>query len=250
MPEGLHALIDGDILTYSIPFMFNTEEEEDICLATLDKKLVEIVNKTKADSWEVFLTGEGNFRKKIAVTHEYKGQRKKDKPLHYQTSRDWLVAMWDAKVIEGMEADDAIAIRATELGDDCIICTLDKDINQVKGWHYKWTVGERPDRLWYIDEFGYLELTEKRKLDFGGMAGLYAQMILGDKTDNIVGLKGKGDVFAYNSLKDCTDEDQLQQIVQGLYEEEFGDKWEERYLENYNLLYMLRSEEELHDLEL
>lgn len=249
-PEYPYSLIDADILTYSIPFMFNEPEEEGMCLSTLDKKIVEIINKTKSDrNWDLFLTGSGNFRDKVAVSHKYKGTRKKEKPTHYKAAREHLEHEWGAIVVEGMEADDAIAICATG-NPNTVICSLDKDLNQIAGWHYKWTVGQREDKLWYIDSLGYLELTPKRKLEFGGLKGLYAQMITGDKTDNIVGLYNKGDVFAFESLKDCEEEDHLQQVVQGLYQEEYGDKWEDRYLENWNLLYMLRSEEELDALEL
>ena len=37
------------------------------------------------------------------------------------------------------EADDTIAIRATELGDEAIIVSLDKDFDQVVGWHYNFS---------------------------------------------------------------------------------------------------------------
>jgi len=244
-PDSPHVLIDADILTYSIPYMFMEEAEEDICLQTLDKKINEIIEKTKAETYQLYLTGKGNFRNKIAVTAPYKGQRKKEKPTHYQSSRDYMVKCWDALVIDGMEADDAIAIYATQ-NEDCVIASLDKDLSQISGWHYKWTVGDRPDNMEYVTEFGYLRLNEKRKLEFGGDMGLYAQMILGDKTDNIIGLKGKGDVFAYNTLKDCEDVVELVNTVQSLYKDEYGDtEYIDRLIENFNLLCMLRSEEDL-----
>ena len=243
-PENPHVLIDADILTYSIPYMFMDEAEEDVCLTTLDKKIEEIIKETKAKTYQLYLTGKGNFRNKIATTAPYKGQRKKEKPTHYQASRDYMVKCWDAEVIDGMEADDAIAIYATQ-NKDCVIASGDKDLFQIEGWHYKWKVAERPDRLWYVTELGSLELDSKRKLVFDGWKGFFAQMIIGDKVDNVVGLKGKADVFAYEALGGCNSFKELSEIVENLYKEEFKDSYHQRFDENFNLLYMLRSEEEL-----
>lgn len=238
-PENPHVLIDADILTYSIPYMFMEEAEEDVCLQTLDKKINEIIEKTKAETYQLYLTGKGNFRNKIATTAPYKGQRKKEKPTHYQASRDYMVKCWDAVVIDGMEADDAIAIYATQ-NEDCVIASLDKDTFMVGGWKYKWSVGDRPNRMWYATELGSLELNSKRKLVFDGLKGFYAQMILGDKVDEIQGLKGKGDVFTYNNLKDLNSDEKLLSCVMELYEVQFPGKWKERFLENADLLWMVR----------
>ena len=240
-PEKPHLLIDADILTYSIPFIFMQEAEEDICLQTLDKKIRGIIRKTKAHTYQLYLTGEGNFREDIAITAAYKGGRKKDKPTHYKSSRDFMVKCWGAIVVDGMEADDAITIYATQ-NKDCVIASIDKDLKQVGGWHYRWSVGERKANMEYISQLGYLRLNEERKLEFGGDKGLYAQMIIGDKVDNIIGLKGKGDVSAYEALKDCENEEELKEKVFELYKEEFGKEYLFRFSENFQLLYMLREE--------
>jgi imidazole glycerol phosphate synthase subunit HisF len=49
---------------------------------------------------------------------------------------------------EGQEADDAIAIAATEYGDECIMASIDKDFDQVPGWHFNFVKNER----YYITE--------------------------------------------------------------------------------------------------
>ncbi len=82
------------------------------------------------ESWEVFLTGKTNFRKDIAVTAPYKGNRTQEKPAHLEMLRNYLVTAWGATMSIDEEADDLIAIRATELQDDCIIVSVDKDFNQ------------------------------------------------------------------------------------------------------------------------
>lgn len=240
-PEKPHVLIDADILAYSIPFKFMQEAEEDICLHTLDKKIREIIKETEATTYQLYLTGEGNFREDIAITAVYKGGRTKDKPTHYKSSRNFMVKCWGAVVVDGIEADDAITIFATQ-NKDCVIASIDKDLKQVGGWHYRWSVGERKASMEYIPQLGYLRLNEERKLEFGGDKGLYAQMIIGDRVDNIIGLKGKGDVFAYEALKDCENEKELKGKVFELYKEEFGEDYLFRFSENFQLLYMLRAE--------
>ena len=65
---------------------------------------------------ELFLTGKQNFRFDVAVTAPYKGNRKDvKKPKHLPLLREYLQTAWGASVSDGQEADDDIAIRATEL---------------------------------------------------------------------------------------------------------------------------------------
>ena len=66
--------------------------------------------------YKVYLTGKGNFRHDIAVTEPYKGNRKeKEKPVHLEAIRQYLIKDWNAVVSEGEEADDLIAIDATAI---------------------------------------------------------------------------------------------------------------------------------------
>lgn len=135
---------------------------------------------------ETYLTGKGNFRNEIATIREYKGNRKDaPKPYYYQDIRDYMCKRYGAVVVDGEEADDAIGIRATELGDDAVIVTTDKDLDTIPGWHYNWVKGE----LYHVDE---------RTAD----RNLYLQILTGDSTDNILGVEGCGPVGAEKILKD------------------------------------------------
>jgi len=69
---------------------------------------------------------------------------------------------------------------------------------------------------------------------------LYAQSLLGDSTDNIVGIKGYGNVKVFNTLKDCKTEIELYTATKEAYEGQFGDEAEVRLKENMDLLYMVR----------
>lgn len=213
-----HALIDADILIYRIGFATNNEAE-DYAMRIMANFLEDIllVDLPTVQTWELFLTGKGNFRYNYAETAEYKGNRKgAEKPKHYHLLREYLSSSWGALVVDGMEADDMLAIRCTELGDDSIIVSLDKDLDQVSGWHYNFARKE----LYYITESE-------------GLLNFYKQFLVGDAVDNIKGAHGIGDKKAQKLLVDKTEREMWDTIVEIL--------GEEHALENGHLLYMLRN---------
>lgn len=163
-----------------------------------------MVSKFAPCKVKVFLTGSSNFRKDIATILPYKGNRDPfDKPVLLPDVRDYLVKYWKAEVVEGMEADDAMGIQATtEMCDNCvtpwkcngphsnpkrIICSNDKDMKMIPGWHYDWI----KDLLVEVDE---------RTAWFN----FFKQMLVGDRTDNIPGLEGVGDKTAEKILAGYT----------------------------------------------
>ena len=214
----IHALIDADILIYRIGFA-TQDEDESQAIRTMagfieDLLLFDLPN---AQTWELFLTGKSNFRYEYAVTAEYKGNRKKtEKPTHYHLLREYLVSSWDALVVEGMEADDMLAIRATALGDDSIIVTLDKDLDQVSGWHYN-----------FVKKIKYYIAKDEGLLNF------YKQFLIGDAVDNIKGAKGIGEKKAHKLLDGKTEQEMWDIVVEHLG---IDHAWE-----NGHLLYMLRT---------
>lgn len=216
------ALIDGDILCYRIGFATEDEDEGTAIntMATFIEDLL-LFDLTDYEDTEVFLTGKENFRFDVAKTIPYKGNRKDTKkPKHLPLLRDYLVKAWGASVSEGQEADDDIAIRATELGEECIMVSIDKDFMQVPGWHYNFLKKEKTF------------VTEEDGLRF-----FYTQILTGDAADNIQGIKGVGPVRAKKILKDAQSAYQLYQCCV----EEMG---EERVLENARLLWLRRTPNE------
>ena len=223
------ALIDSDIVAYRIAFACK-DESETAAKHRLDGYLIDIlacgVDRTYpdcfVDSWKLFLTGKTNFRKDIAVTAVYKGNRTAPKPDHLQALREHMIKEWGASVSEGQEADDDVAIAGTELGDNGIMVSLDKDIDQVAGWHYN-----------FIKKTGYY-VTEQE-----GVFKLYHQILTGDTADNIIGLRGVGPVKANKILEDSTDEyDMYCRCIEAY------DGNEDRVIENARLLYLRRTKDE------
>lgn len=145
------ALVDGDVMCYRIAFSCKDDSESQ-AITTMANFLENILmTQLGLENWEVFLTGKTNFRKDIAVTAPYKGNRIQEKPAHLEMLRNYLVTAWGAKMSIDEEADDLIAIRATELQDDCIIVSVDKDFNQVAGWHYNFV---KQDKYYVSEEQG------------------------------------------------------------------------------------------------
>jgi 5'-3' exonuclease len=138
---------------------------------------------------------EGNFRKEI--DSKYKANRKVEKPKHYEAIINYMLDEWDAEVAWGQEADDAMGIKQIHcnthnLMPTSVICTVDKDLDQIEGKHYNFVTGEKYD------------VTYEEGLKF-----FYHQLLTGDPVDNIIGLKGIGGVKAARILKGCTTEQEL-----------------------------------------
>lgn len=217
--------IDADIYTYRAAATCENEDEAQ-AIRALDSLIINTimcgVDKCGyVDQWKLFLTGKGNFRKDIAITAPYKGNRAyKVRPKHLTALRTYLMQEWKADMSEGQEADDAIAIEATKLGDDGVIVSLDKDLDQVAGWHYNFIKKE----AYYITEAE-------------GLLRLYMQILTGDTADNIIGLRGIGNVKAKKMLEDAADETEMFNRCVEAY-----DGSEDRVIENAHLLFLRRYE--------
>ena len=173
---------------------------------------------------EGFLTGYENFRISIAKTKPYKGTRTQDKPKHLTLLRDYLTTAWKFSVEQYQEADDALGIAAYSMEpEDYIICTTDKDLNMIRGWHYNMRKNEK----FWVDEDDTLY-------------NFYTQVLTGDRVDNIPGLHGIGPKKAEKILKGCKTEDQLYEAVLKAY-----DNNEEYLCEQAQLLWIRRKPNQL-----
>jgi hypothetical protein len=235
-------VIDADIIVYSIGWGCEKETDEDEVHRRVDDFFSKLFATHETFNYRAYLTGKGNFRETTAVSHVYKGTRKKDKPHWYKSIKQHLIHEWEAIVVQGMEADDQLAMDITS-DTNAICCTIDKDLLQVQGWHYGWGTHNKAEReLHYVDSWGKLEMRGKR-LYGEGVMWLYAQAIMGDSTDNIKGIHGAGDKKAFELLQDKTTEIELYDAVQELYSLHFSNP-EERLEENMHLLYMCRGWED------
>ena len=217
------ALIDADILVYRIGFA-SEDSSEAIAKVRMREFLEDMLLFNGFEDYTGYISGKQNFRTDIAKTAPYKGNRKAPKPKHYDALREYLLKDWEFTLVEGQEADDAIGIRAYELDpEEFSICTIDKDLDMIRGNHYN-----------FVKDLFY-DVTEEEAL-----FNFYKQILTGDRVDNIIGLKGIGDVKAKRILEECKTENEMYLAVLEAYE---GNS--ERVLENGQLLWIRRKENEV-----
>lgn len=269
----MKALIDLDPLPYSyggLTFEDGGVLPDKLLRKMVDEKIKDITEKAGADDWVGYLTdSSSNFRLDVATILPYKGNRSgSEKPPKYQMLRDYLMDAYPDKVsmVVGMEADDQLAIdqwsdytKASKTAVDLnhfnysgakssdivlevtartycntIICTIDKDLHMVPGWHYCWAKGNSP-------EVGPWLQTET-----GGLRCFYKQLLTGDTVDNIKGLHGVGKKSKLlDYIDECDDEWMMAAHVYGEYFKRFGHYAASFMRENATLLWMKRSEDDV-----
>lgn len=171
------ALIDADVPAYSIGFTCEKESSWNMVEKTVDNFMRKVIRGANATRFIGFMTNGGkNYRIADAVTQDYKGNRAgKDKPKWFNQIREYLIKTWKCQVMQGIEADDALAIAQQyflERGIKSVLCTIDKDLRQQPGHHFNWN----SEILDYVDEDSAQHY-------------LWRQVITGDLgTDNIPGL--------------------------------------------------------------
>ena len=244
------ANIDADGFMYEIGWLKNEVTGNPIGIRSARKliqsKINTIMEGSGCDTYQMYITGEGNFRKEVATILEYKGKRG-GKPPIFEHLREILLKDYNAFEVTGKEADDEVAIQQTEY---TVLCSRDKDLNMVPGWHFSWAVGKQLEKpKWYI--------TPEE-----GMRFFYMQLQTGDKSvDNIPGLKGVGPIKAYKAMDEAgaTTELEMYAVALAGYEKQYGleeftyTSWDGKELtgtattmliENARLLWMQRTADE------
>lgn len=239
MAEGTHGLIDFDLWLYDIGFGAEMGEDGPLpfeCVkGRIDERMQELIELLDLTDYEGYFTGEGNFRYDIAKTVPYKGNRNKRKPYHFENIKQYIIYKYNAVELNGIETDDMLAVRQKQLGKKSIIISRDKDLRMVNGWHYGYECGKQ-------GEFGPVLVDGIGELDDKGrglgIKFFWGQMLMGDSTDNIVGCRNRGKVFAYKLLNDLHTEDELAVAVAEVYMDVYGEEWRTIMLEQGRLLWM------------
>ena len=171
------ALIDLELISYS-----HAAKAEST--GTGLKSLVEMVEFTiqsvvsacRAQEHYLVVSGRDNFRK--VLYPDYKAGRREKPPL-YVPLMDKLeesnASRWCKH--DQLEADDLLGIMLTNgRVKNPILCSIDKDLLGVPGWHYNWNKDDWPRGV------------TQAEADFHWLV----QLLMGDSTDNIEGMKGIG----------------------------------------------------------
>jgi DNA polymerase I len=212
----MKALIDADIVAYRVACTLQEDDAEDFVYARAEDLVDQILVNTEATEYRLFLTGKNNFR--YSIYPEYKAHRPTEKPFWLEKCRQYLIATFNAEVIDGQEADDALGIAQTE---DTIICSIDKDLLMIPGRHYNFVKDE------------FQEVTND-----SGMRHFYMQCLTGDRSDNIKGIEKIGPKKAEKILAGCVTEQELFNAVRDAYSND------EEFLMNGRVLWIRRKENE------
>ena len=197
------AQIDADICLHRVCFA-SENEDFSIVKARFDEMIDKILVNTNSDEYQLWISDskENNFRYKI--WDQYKANRTQPKPVWFEELKEYSITQWGAKIAYGMEADDFLGIEQCKLnnpeykmdfnlGDKpmwlresethSIICTIDKDLNQIAGRHYN-----------FVKEEEFF-ITPEDALKY-----FYTSLLVGDTADNIPGAPGIGPVKAAKAL--------------------------------------------------
>lgn len=191
------AIIDGDVLIFQAAEASERifDWGDDLWSIAADLReaqgrlrvaIEEVTRNCGAETWELCVSdGNGTFRHQLWP--EYKGNRKKRKPLVFRALRDWAVRELGALSLPGLEGDDVMGIVATNLShpDRTVLVTIDKDLKGIPGYHWNpmhpelgvvAVAPEEADR-WHL-----------------------IQTVAGDSTDGYSGVPGLGPVKAARLL--------------------------------------------------
>lgn len=194
------ALIDADSLVYKAAYVVaNTEEESvvDVFLTQVEGicSAIEIEGLQISYNNFFFTLCSNNFRH--AITKTYKANREFNELAK-------LVVESKAEIIEYLinsnenvyysnvyEADDLIAYYSKPMNTICV--SGDKDLKQIEGFHFDYNKVKNGDFKVYKG----LSYTSKQE----GKHLMLKQLLTGDVSDNIKGVKGIGEVKSEKLLK-------------------------------------------------
>ena len=142
---------------------------------------------------------------------------------------------WDTGCVQSdnCEADDVVSIWGTEAdveGCSWVVAHVDKDIDMVPGWHYNFN----KKTLYHTDaDQGHYLLCK--------------QLLTGDASDNIKGIRGIGPKTAEKLLKDVPAEGMLD-VVRKSWRDKHPREWKEKLQLCFNLIYMRRSFDDFREM--
>jgi DNA polymerase-1 len=194
------VLIDGDTCAFAPAA--STADDDPLWVATsrAERMVDGILEGTDADSFELWLTGSGNFR--FNYYPEYKANRiGAIRPKWEPEVRQFLIDKFGAKLSEGCEADDMVGALQT---DSTIIAHIDKDINMIPGWHFHWGLTRQGKVI--HEPHKYFITPDEAIYNF------YYQMLVGDSTDNIKGVPGIGPKKAKAILEGLSEQEMFEAV--------------------------------------
>lgn len=189
----LVALIDADKIKHLVAYSVGELLKQNYTLPEIDvvglieDRLNAIHNSFSAKAIIFCFSGKSSntFRYQCAFEKEYKGNRSDNNFYEGKLEVMMFVVEYIKKVnhvlvFNTLEADDILSMLQCK---HTFIWSNDKDMNQIPGWH-----------------FDHFKLNLYKVTEEDAHRNLCYQMIVGDTTDNIGGIKGFGDKKALEIL--------------------------------------------------
>ena len=207
------ALIDADSIIYIVGWYFKntTIESKQEVEKACDGMVSRILKSTNATSYLGAFSSTGNFRKSLYKFAPYKGTRK---------PKDEWVLLWESVIKEhlckkwgflipyaAVEADDIIASVHEQFTTECIVCSPDKDLQQLSGLHFNYK--KMDDGIKHVD-------ADTAAYNF------WLSMLTGDTVDNVKGIIGLGPVKSKGILIGKSAEE-MEETVKEQYIKYFGE---------------------------
>lgn len=234
-------LLDADSMAFSSCYL-DGEELIDIEVA-LDKykesfsNLLQDIEEKQGivfDTCYTFIGNYGNFRK--TIDPNYKANRKKSNyPAILQDLKIRIAEEYDGLIGIGYESDDVVAsswnlFKDLYGRDKVVIATIDKDLKQLPClyWDYYYSSNEEKNNA----RERYIDISEEEANRY-----FWTQMITGDSSDNIKGVKGMGKVAAEKLLKPLTSNNAMMMAVYRNYRRVYGElRGRKEFIKNHYLL--------------
>lgn len=195
-------------------------------LAKAEEKLQRILDKTGCQEVELHFSG-GRKSFRYDINPAYKANRTSRTPAGLSQLKKNLAKRYNGVIHTKYEADDAVVYLMDKNPEKYILCAVDKDIlNSVEGRNFNYY-----ESALYDIEMKWVDIDKHTALTWR-----YLQTIMGDKTDNIIGLKGLGPVKAAKVLEGCFSHKELWEAVCAAYEKQGRTK--DEALMNLNLVDM------------
>jgi len=193
------VLIDADSIIYVVGYELAEMPLEPIGIIKIDEFITDILIATGSKNYQGFFGGRGghNFRKDVAITKPYKGNRPGEKPEWFTywspIMKKRMEEHWGFEPCFNIEADDAVAIAAEKyksIYGKVTIASPDKDLYQIP-------------EVWFYD---YIKRTTVFCTTSVSIVKFCQQLVVGDSTDNIQGCFGAGEGAAKEPIEKISSE--------------------------------------------
>jgi len=209
-------LIDADIIAYQMATKYETPFGNDLseAKAGVDAFVARLKGRLKSTKEIMCLSGGHNFRKDVIKSYKH---NRKPKPAMLSALREYISNNFETRMRPTLEADDVMGILSTKFPNSYIICTIDKDLYQIPGWHFNWNGHGKKKLMSMINPkskwnpTGQKEIKAKTKFsvdpfhvgEFEAKRLFYVQTLTGDSVDNFVGIPGIAEKKAWCILNEA-----------------------------------------------